>query len=134
MRWQQMVIAFFFVVGCSTPQKRAEERPEAFANLSKSDQSLVLSGQIKEGLNTDAVYVALGRPSRVLRGREKGVSYERWVYSTIVSYPVRARGTYFLGPHGPFPYCYYSTRWESYVIDTFEVQFEGGSVTGWREL
>lgn len=128
--------ALALLAACSTPQKRAEERPEAFAQLSKADQKLVLNGQVREGLNEDAVYVALGRPSRKVRGSENGVGYERWIYSRVVSEPTRYHhmGYYHIGKHGPYPYCHYSTHWDSYVVDTFEVQFRKGIVTGWAEL
>lgn len=131
-----MVCVFACFAACSTPQKRAEENPEAFGRLTKSEQQLVLSGRVKEGLDSDAVYIALGRPSRVLEGSEGGQFYERWIYSRTVSEPVRYRrmGTYFIKGHGYYPYCYYDTYWDSYVVDTFEVTFRNGIVRGWREL
>jgi hypothetical protein len=136
MRYCLLLLGVALLAGCSTPQKRAEERPEAFARLSKTDQKLVLNGQVREGLDTDAVYVALGRPSRKARGSENGVAYERWIYSRVISEPVRYRhlGTYYVGRHGPYHYCHYDTYWNSYVVDTFEVQFRNGIVTGWAEL
>ncbi len=136
MRYFWLLVSIGLFAACSTPQKRAEERPEAFAQLSKGDQKLVLNGQVREGLDENAVYVALGRPSRKVRGSEGGVGYERWIYSRVVSEPVRYHhtGYYHVGKHGPYPYCHYSTYWNSYVVDTFEVQFRDGIVSGWAEL
>ena len=136
VRYLCLTMGLALLAACSTPQKRAEERPEAFGRLSKADQALVLNGEVREGLDADSVYVALGRPSRKARGSENGVEVERWIYSRVISEPVRYQtlGHYYVGCHGPYPYCHYDTYWDSYVVDTFEVQFRNGIVTGWAEL
>jgi len=122
--------------GCSTPQSRAQENPEAFARLSKEQQRLALEGKISEGMNEDAVYVALGRPSKKREGRLDGRDQLYWVYSRIVSREIPSYRTRYSRDRFGRVYadCYYDPFYDSYVEDTFRVIFENGKVVGWQEL
>lgn len=127
----------FAVAGCSTPQSRAKERAVAFERLSEEDQKLVMAGRIREGLSEDAVYVALGRPTRVARGRVEGKDEVKWIYSrmetrTVPTYRTRVVRTTARG--AVVVYDDYVPYTDAYLVDAFEVVFRGGKVVGWREL
>ncbi len=124
------------LAGCTSPQKRAEENPEAFASLSKERQRMVLEGKIEEGMNEDAVYIALGRPSKKRDMRIEGKTLNNWIYSRTVTEEIPAfRDSYYRGHNGRvYRSCYYDPYFRSYVVDTFRVMFKQGKVVGWEEL
>ncbi|MEM6885305.1 MAG: hypothetical protein AAF571_09750 [Verrucomicrobiota bacterium] len=126
----------FVFIGCTSPQKRAEENPEAFARLSKDQQRMVLEGRIEEGMNEDAVYIALGRPSKKRDMRIEGETINNWIYSRTVTEEIPAfRDRYYRGHNGRlYRSCYYDPYYRSYVVDTFRVMFKSGKVVGWEEL
>ena len=127
---------FLLLTGCSTPQTRADQNPEAFAALSMEEQRLVLEGRIREGMNEDAVFIALGRPSRERESRLDGVSRTNWIYSRIVTREIpQFSRRYYRGADGHvYSRCYYDPYYDSYIVDTFRVIFENGSVVWWEEL
>jgi len=65
----------------TTPAKRIKKSPAVFEQLSPSDQELAKQGQIKEGMEKNAVLIALGQPSRVNAGSKDGVPFEKWFYT-----------------------------------------------------
>ncbi|MCW1925360.1 hypothetical protein OKA05_22560 [Luteolibacter arcticus] len=65
----------------STPEARIAAQPAVFEGLSSKHQQLVRRGQLDKGMNTDAVYLAWGRPSQEYDGSENGASTLRWDYS-----------------------------------------------------
>ncbi|NLT71211.1 MAG: hypothetical protein GXX91_11030 [Verrucomicrobiaceae bacterium] len=69
--------------GCETlnpAQRRIKKNPERFARLSEKDKSLVEQGRVQEGMSRDAVFLAWGRPDRVMSGSRSGKSREKWAY------------------------------------------------------
>jgi len=69
--------------GCETlnpAQRRASRNPELFASLSQKEKNLVDQGRIEEGMSRDAVYLAWGRPGRVMSGSRNGQGREKWAY------------------------------------------------------
>lgn len=131
-----LLIAPLILAACSTPQKRAEQNPEMFAALSQDEQRLVLEGRIREGMNQDAVFIALGRPSRETEARLGGRDHLNWIYSRIVSREIpNYSRRYYRGADGSiYSRCYYDPYYDSYIVDTFRVIFEDGKVVGWEEL
>ncbi|MEM1157348.1 MAG: hypothetical protein AAF649_03940 [Verrucomicrobiota bacterium] len=123
-------------IGCTSPQKRAEENPEAFAKLSKAQQRMVLEGRIEEGMNEDAVFIALGRPTKKRDMRIEGENINNWIYSRTLTEVIPAyRDRYYRGYNGRlYRSCYYDPYYRSYVVDTFRVMFKQGRVVGWEEL
>jgi hypothetical protein len=69
--------------GCETlnpAQRRIKQSPELFAGLSEKEKALVDQGEIEEGMSRDAVYLAWGRPGRVMNGSREGQTLEKWTY------------------------------------------------------
>ncbi len=128
-------VVFLGLTGCSTPQSRAKERPEAFNKLSDKQRAAALEGELVEGMNKAAVYVALGKPGRVLQSREKGVDRERWIYTEIESQEIPAwQRVYHQSDGSVFSHTEYDPIHIQRPRDSFEVIFEKGKVAGWRDL
>ena len=71
------------LTGCTstdTVQSRIKERYDAFTALPADVRSCVEAGQIKAGMNTDAVYIAWGSPSQVTKGGNEAGETETWIY------------------------------------------------------
>ncbi len=69
--------------GCETlnpAQRRIKKNPELFSRLSEKDKSLVEQGRVQEGMSRDAVFLAWGRPDRVMSGSRSGKNREKWAY------------------------------------------------------
>jgi len=66
----------------STPTTRISKSPEIFQKLSPSDQELAQQGQVKEGMEKNAVLIAWGQPSKISTGSREGVGFEKWYYAT----------------------------------------------------
>jgi len=130
-----------FSSACSTVQSRIDRNPEMFAALPADDQALVLQGQVEEGMNQEAVFLAWGAPDReIVRSRE-GRQVDIWIYllrrTTAVpafSYGLRYGG-YRPGWGGgvavdvPIYDPVYITEEEP----SRSVEFEGGRVVGWSK-
>ena len=127
---------FLGLTGCSTPESRAKERPEAFNKLSDKQRTAALEGELIEGMSKDAVYVALGKPSRMLQSREKGVERERWIYTQLENQEIPSwRSVYRQQTEGSVSsHIEYEPIYIQRPRDSFEVIFEKGRVTGWRDL
>ena len=65
----------------NTVQSRQQERAAAYAALNPEDRALVDQGKIKSGMSEDAVYIAWGRPSQVLKGETGGKATATWIYT-----------------------------------------------------
>ncbi|MFZ4694430.1 MAG: hypothetical protein ACOYMV_04810 [Verrucomicrobiia bacterium] len=131
-----ILFAALLLAGCSTVQDRAHERATALDALPAPMREAALNGHLREGMTADAVYVALGRPSRITTGADKGVQLERWVYTQMESRVISAwRDVPYRmnnGNIGILP------TYEPITItgsrDSFEVKFENGKVVGWGGL
>lgn len=119
--------------GCSTVQSRVRERRAAFQQMPPRQQSLVLHGEVREGMSPDAVYIAWGRPEEISRGVRRGQPFEVWTYY-IASQEVIPRYTYvprFVGRHHVLGSIYnpqYITHWQPYRT----VAFENGRAVSWQ--
>jgi hypothetical protein len=125
------------LVGCatSTIQTRKQERVAAYGALSPEFRSAVDKGEIRTGMNMDAVYIAWGKPSQVFAGESSAGPTTTWLYfgTQMAEYRYWA---YYRNLYGPYyygaPLLAYDFYPRSYV--RAEVQFENGLVKSWRSL
>ena len=139
-----------FLASCATnpAEQRVKKYPELFGKLSEREKALVLRGEVAEGMSQDAVYLAWGRPGRVMAGSRDGRSNERWAYFHTAPVSTYSVG---YGPYGPNPFyaAYgvnpafgygYGPGWGfgsgvdyiPYLDRT--VEFTNGKVTAWERL
>lgn len=102
-------LAMLLLAACSTPARRARQRPGAFAQLPPRDQKLVLRGRVRTGLSQDAVYIAWGAPSRRFENGQAAPVVETWIYerqlstySPMGSFDQVSPGSGFSGPRFAF--------------------------------
>jgi len=140
------------VAGCSTIENRIQSNPQIYGSLSPSDQGLVRSGQIRNGLSKSAVFLAWGRPDHIRYGNRRGHPYEAWVYTMTWNevvpdfYPSFYDFGYYRRP-GYWPYPRYSRFYGGFYgplfdpfpddIVSYEVPyktafFENERCTGWE--
>jgi outer membrane protein assembly factor BamE (lipoprotein component of BamABCDE complex) len=78
-----ILMAGLALTGCatsSTVQSRVEERNAAFTAMPADVRASVAAGQLKAGMNPDAVYIAWGAPSQVTKGGNEAGETETWFY------------------------------------------------------
>jgi hypothetical protein len=132
------------LVGCATPAatdpkliaKRRTERAAAYANLSEDHRAQVDAGQIKVGMDEDAVYIAWGPAAQVLRSGDASGERVTWLFqnSTTDEYLFwryrevpRKDGTVFLERFLDRDY-----NFRDYV--SAELVFTDGKLLSWRML
>lgn len=136
--------ALLWLAGCATPAatdpkliaKRRAERATAYAALSEEYRTQVDLGQIKVGMNEDAVYIAWGPPAQALRSGDASGERVTWLFhnSTADEYlswryreVPRKDGTVFLERFLERDYNY-----RDYV--SAELVFMNGQLQSWRML
>ena len=77
--------SLLLLTACSTPERRAMERPTAFGKLSAEQKKLVLGGQVRRGMSPDAVYIAWGAPDLRLDNGKSKTAMETWIYARELS-------------------------------------------------
>ncbi len=134
----------FWLAGCTTPAatdpkliaKRRAERAMAYAALNEDHRVQVDAGQIKVGMNEDAVYIAWGAPAQALRSGDAGGERVTWLFhnSTADEYlswryreVPRKDGSVFLERFLERDYNY-----RDYV--SAELVFMDGQLQSWRML
>ena len=135
--WLLSLLAIDLFCGCktSTIETRKKERYTPYSELSPELRAAVDAGQIKVGMPMDAVYIAWGPPSQILRGESGTGTTTTWLYHGTALQEHRYWTT------RPFRYrhgVYYDTYLESDYYPTSytraEVVFENGVVKYWRTL
>ena len=106
--------------GCATPGGRISQHPEIYQSLSPGDQALVSEGQIRQGMSTDAVWLAWGTADQKIPASVRGGPAETWVY-------LRYEAPESYGPHyyGPFDWSYIPPK---FVYPIKAVTFSDGRV------
>lgn len=124
-----------FCPGCSTPETRAQDKSDAFSKVPKKFREAALKGELREGMNADAVFVALGDPARVSEGQQKGVKFEKWIYTRMQSQDIPAwREVYERDNNGRvIAFQRYDPVHITRIEDALEVRFENGKVVGWEK-
>ncbi len=149
MRTLLLALALCLASCATNPvEKRIQKHPERFAALSQKEKDNVWRGVVVEGMSTDAVFLAWGRPGRVMSGSRSGRGRERWAYFHTAPVSTVSVGYGSFGPHpfyssfGVHPaYGYgYGPGWSygtgvDYVpyLDR-TVEFENGKVVAWERL
>jgi hypothetical protein len=73
------------LAACASPRAaRIEEHAAVFAGLRDVDQEKVRQGLVDVGFRHEHVYMALGRPSRILRPAAATEDTQTWVYHNFV--------------------------------------------------
>src|SRR5690606_1557795 len=81
MRFLLLALALCLTSCTTNPiEKRIKKHPERFAALTDKEKENVRRGVVSEGMSTDAVFLAWGRPGQVLSGSRHGRERERWAY------------------------------------------------------
>lgn len=123
--------------GCvsTSIDRRRQERLVGYNGLTFEQRLAVDSGEVKVGMNEDAVYIALGRPSQVLLGENSSGTTTTWLYFGTAFDEYRTwnvpYSTYYGRWYSP-PYISYHYAPRNYV--RAEVHFEAGLVKEWRSL
>ena len=78
-----VILLVLALVGCATPESRIRRHPDMFASFPTNVQANVRSGIVDVGYTPDMVYVALGRPARVIERTAAEGRFEIWVYTDI---------------------------------------------------
>lgn len=127
-----LLVGIFTLSNCANNprQKRISENQDIYTKLSRDQQALVQQGQIKEGMDKKAVYLAWGDPSRSSKGAENGMSFEKWYY--YLYSPTYSAGFY--GGHGHRGYYGTSIRRSNDYSSELEaqVEFRKGIVHNWE--
>ncbi|MFN0127911.1 MAG: hypothetical protein ACKV19_14620 [Verrucomicrobiales bacterium] len=132
------VVGLLASCAASTPQTRIARNPDLFASLTPAQQEIVSRGRIERGLPMDGVFLAWGRPDRVVEWDRSGSRVQRWTYlglQPVHTYTFGWSGGWG-GWHGWDPYCdpYFfggpSVEWVPYPMS--RVDFRHGKVTEWE--
>jgi hypothetical protein len=113
--------------GCatrSTIATRKQERISSYIALPQEQREAVDVGQIKVGMTEEAVYIAWGSPSQILRGESSAGSTMTWIYMGQWMEETRfwSRRGYITRDYFP----------RSYVSS--EVIFQNGKVVRWQTM
>lgn len=119
------------LVGCSTTATRIRKNPEAFAQLTPEQQTMVKAGHVGLGFNMDAVKLALGDPDRVTTTISNDGQTTVWHYISYEADGHLLFTGYYHSWHrwwGP-AYPYYLDYPNRHVHDRFRVEFKGNRVS-----
>lgn len=128
MKYAALLLSTCLILtGCATSSidSRKRERAAGFAALAPEVKQLVSDGQIRRGMNEDAVYIAWGKPAQVLQQEDQQGLATIWIYEG--GWMQETRYWY---PYQRFPQTDYQPR--TYV--RAEIVFVNGTVDTWRTL
>lgn len=119
----------------NTIESRRNQRAPGYAGLSPEFQQLVDKGEIKSGMNEDAVYIAWGPAWEILRGETDGQAATTWIYrgtwwddQSFWNYRTLRQG----GRYIQVPFLDRTSVPRDYVFA--EVVFVNGVVKSWKTL
>jgi hypothetical protein len=134
------VLAAQLLTGCATGrlEHRKKERPAAYAALTAEQRAAVDAGRIAVGMSTDAVYIAWGKPTRVLESETAAGSQTIWLYWDTYLQGVTYWGYRHSSGYYGYGYPYYGPNLMLDYIPVgyvrAEVIFQKGVVKEWRSL
>jgi outer membrane protein assembly factor BamE (lipoprotein component of BamABCDE complex) len=123
--------ALAVAAGCSTPQARIKQSPEAYAKLSATDQQLIREGKVAVGFTPDMVRLALGDPDRISTRTDASGVNEAWSYATYETDEgvLLYRGFYHRQWCDPLFYPYYASYPSRRTRDYLKIVFANGLVS-----
>jgi hypothetical protein len=124
----------------STPQTRIARNPAMFEALTPAQQEVVSRGRIERGLPMDGVFLAWGRPDRVVEWDRSGSRLVRWTYQSLRPVHTYSVG-WGVGPgwggwrgwdpwYDPYFFGGPSIEWVPFPVS--RVDFRQGRVTDWE--
>ena len=132
------VLIPLLIVGCATQptvETRRTERVAAYGSLSPEHRKLVDEGQIKVGMNPDAVYIAWGTPAQVLESEDGTGRLTTWLYQgTTTDEFVGWRYTEVPGPNGSYLARRMDRDFSIREYVSAELVFRDGALQNWRTL
>ncbi len=134
-----ILFAGLLLTGCATTSisSRKQERLGSYNTLPAEQRLAVDTGQIKVGMSEDAVYIALGKPTQIIRGESSAGPTVTWLY--LGTYFEEYRGWSYYGHYHSYRGRYYTAPYMTYdyaprnYVRT-EVRFDAGVVKVWRSL
>lgn len=123
------LIGVFVLAGCatqSTVQTRIQERADAYAAFSPEVKQSVAASRVQFGMDTNAVYIAWGKPDEILESGNQHGEYTTWVYRGGFLEETR----YWVGRR--YPHLEHDYEPRTYVRS--EIVFFNGKVQSWRTL
>ena len=70
----------FLSCTAATPEWRINQNASLYQSLSEEHRRLASEGGIAKGMPPKAVYIAMGNPTRKVRGYRSDAPFERWEY------------------------------------------------------
>ena len=133
-----LALGALFLAGCATPstvETRRQERSAAYGTLPPDQRTLIDQGQIKVGMNSDAVYIAWGRPAQVLESEDGGGRLTTWLYhGTTTDEYVGWRIVEVPGPNGSYLTRRMDRDFNVREYVSAELIFRDGLLQTWRTL
>ena len=131
-----LALVLVLAIGCASPSYRAKKNPEAFAALEEEWKALVLKGEIKEGMSTDAVLIAMGKPTWENPSNFMGRDVIGWVYTRLESYNLpNYEYSVATAPDGSlFVTEHYLPLHQIKRVPAIVVFIENDAVLGWQDL
>jgi outer membrane protein assembly factor BamE (lipoprotein component of BamABCDE complex) len=133
--WILFVAAALMGCASSSVESRRTERSAAYQALSPEAKALVDQGKIKVGMSMDAVYIAWGKPSRIMTGETEKGETSTWYY-TGTTWEEYRYWNYRRFHHGRQIYTepYVDTDYVARDYDRAEIVFENGVVKSWKTI
>ncbi len=126
------------ISGCATRptvESRRAERAAAYNALSPEHRELVDAGQIKVGMNEDAVFIAWGQPAQKLQSEDASGHVTTWLYQgTTTDEFVGWRFYEVPGPNGSYLTRRVDRDFSVREYVSAELIFREGSLLSWRTL
>lgn len=116
----RLLLSLFLLglAGCSTFEKRADEKSAVFASLDSDAQEKLSQGIVELGYTPDMVYIALGSPDTKSERTTATGTELTWVYR---SYYSEYNGTHTVGYRR---YLHYNPKTKSYIVHYEPVQVD----------
>ncbi|MEP6664355.1 MAG: hypothetical protein ABJC04_11910 [Verrucomicrobiota bacterium] len=133
-------LSLLLLAGCatSTVETRKKERPASYQSLSPENKALVDQSQIKVGMTEDAVYLAWGKPSQVLKSENARGAVTTWLYEGTYLQEYRYwsdQSGFYRTRRGRDGFSNYGRLQSDYVPQDYvsaEVNFVGGKIIDWK--